>query len=139
MLNMEEYLEKKDQYEIIEHIKEYIKIFAKRPWGYLHNLIELMKNINKKAIFFEIIVITIEELNNYGKICLEERKCYCRYHSLIYFEKAYSFFKKYILDFKNMVICIGKIKEKCKKQVAVSDSYIKKINSNAILLTEKYL
>ena len=138
LLNMKEYLTKADTTEIINHIKEYIKVFAKQSSGYLDNLIEMMKNINKK-IFFEIVVIVIEELNNCGKKCLQERKSYCRYHSLIYFEKAYSFFKKYIGDFKSMTVCNKEIIKKCKDEVAVSDSYIKDINSNAILLSQTYL
>ena len=138
LLNMKEQITKNDQNEVIKHIKEYIKVFAKQSSGYLDSLIEMMKDINKK-VFYEIIVITIEELNNCGKKCLEERKKYCRYHSLIFFEKAYSFFKKYIGDFKNMMTCNKEIREKCKNEVAVSDSYIKDINSNAILLTETYL
>ena len=138
MLNMKEHLTPADQKEAIKHIKEYIKVFAKQSSGYLDNLVEMMKTINKK-IFFEILVIVIEELNNCGKKCLEERKKYCRYHSLIFFEKAYSFFKKYIGDFKSILICSKEIREKCKSEVAVSDSYIRDINSNAILLTEIYL
>ena len=138
MLAMKEQITKGDQEQILKNIKEYIKTFAEQSTGYLDNLVELMKNENKK-IFFEIVVIVIEELNNFGKKCLEERKKYCKYHSLIYFEKAYSFFKKYIVDFKNMMTCTKDIREKCKNQVALSDSYIRDINSNAILLCDSSL
>ena len=138
MLNMKGCLTQYDKEEIIKDINEYIKVFGKQSSGYLDNLIEMMKNINKK-IFFEIIVLFIEELNNLGKACLKERKTYCRYHSLIYFEKAYSFFKKYIGDLKKLIICSKEIREKCKNEVAVSVSYFKDINSNTILLTTDLL
>ena len=138
MLDMKEQITKGDQAQILKNIKEYIKTFAKQSTGYLDNLLELMKNENKK-IFFEIVVMVIEELNNCGKKCLEERKKFCKYYSLMYFEKAYSFFKKYIVDFKNMMTCSKDIREKCKSQIALSDSYITDINSNAILLYESSL
>ena len=38
-----------------------------------------------------------------------------------------------------MMACSKDIREKCKNEVAVSDSYIQDINSNAILLTQTYL
>ena len=138
ILNMKEHLSKEDQETIVSNIKEYIIIFAKQSSGYLDNLVEMMKEINKK-IFFEIITIVIEELNNCGKKCLEERKKFCKYHSLIYFEKAFSFFKKYIGDFRNMTTCKKEIREKCKAQIALSESYKNDINSNAILLTQESL
>ena len=119
---------------IIKNIKEYIKIFTQQSSGYLDNLVEMMKEIEKK-IFFEIVSIVIEELNNCGKKCLEERKKFCKYHSLIYFEKANSYFKKYICDFKNTMTCKKEVRERFKNQIALSESYIKDINSNAILLT----
>ena len=134
MLNMKDQLSKDDQNSVINRIKEYIKIFAKQSSGYLDDLLEIMKEINKK-IFYEIVTIVIEELNNCGKKCLAERKKFCKYNSLKYFEKAYSIFTKYIGTFQNMSTCSIQIKKKCKEEIALSDSYINDINSNAILLT----
>ena len=138
VLNMKNYLSKADQESIIKRIKGYIIIFAEQSSGYLDDLIEMMKEINKK-IFFEIITIVIEELNKCGKKCLEARKKFCKYNSLKFFEKAYSFFTKYIGTFTNMSTCSNQIRAKCRAEVALSDSYIKDINSNAILLTEDSL
>ena len=134
LLNMKDQLSKDDQNSVINRIKGYIKIFAKQSSGYLDDLLEIMKEINKK-IFYEIVTIVIEELNNCGKKCLGERKKFCKYNSLKYFEKAYLIFTKYIGAFANMSTCSPQIKAKCKSEVALSDSYIKDINSNAILLT----
>ena len=133
VLNMKAQLTKGDEEYIINHIKEYIGIFTKQSSGYLDNLIEILKDANKK-IFFEIVIITIEQLNNCGKECIKESKKFCKYYSLMYFEKARAFFKKYIGEFKALGICGKKTIEKCKKEIALSQDYITDINSNAILL-----
>ena len=140
MLNMKEQLTKGDQEAINQKIKENIKIFVKQSSGYLNDLISLLKeNITNKKCFYEIILMTIEEFNLCGKTCLAERKSYCKYHSLIYFEKAHYYYKQYIGEFKNLAVCGKKFIEKCKNEVALSDSYISDINSNAILLCENSL
>ena len=133
VLNMKSQLTKGDEEEIIKHIKEYISLFSKQSSGYLDNLLEILKEVNKK-IFYEIVLIVIEQLNNCGKDCLKERKKFCKYYSLMYFEKARAIFKKYIGDPKALAICGNKSKEKCKNEIALSESYINDINSNAILL-----
>ena len=126
-----------DKQSIIEHIKGYIKIFALQNSGYLDSLLEMLKEIEIKT-FFEIISVVIEELNNCGKKCIEERKKFCKYNSLKYFEKAFSIFKRYIGSFSNSNIsrCNVKTKTKCKSEISLSESYINDINSNAILLSE---
>ena len=64
------------------------------------------------------------------------KKKFCRYNTLIYFEKAYSLFDKYINDFSKLTICSKGIIENCKKQVSISLVYINEIKSGAILLLE---
>ena len=73
------------------------------------------------------------------KELLTRKKKFCRYQSLIFFEKSLSFYKKYISDFKNLLTCSKDIREKCKNLVAVSQDYINDINSNAILLLDESL
>ena len=128
-----------DEENIIANIQKYIKIFAKQSWGYLDNLIDILKETKRKKTFFEIIIIIIEELNLGGKQCLTERKKFCRYHSLMYFEKAKTIFKKYIIDFKNLGVCNKDIIARYRNQVALSESYIIDINSNAIVLCDSSL
>ena len=57
-----------DQNLILERIKGYIKIFAQQSSGYLDDLLEMMKEKNKKSrqkkIFYEIVTIVIEKLND---------------------------------------------------------------------------
>ena len=89
---MKEQLSKEAQETIFTNIKEYIIIFAKQSSGYLVNLVEIMKEINKK-IFYEIIVIFIEELNNYGEKCFEERKKFYKYYLFIFLKKLILFLK----------------------------------------------
>ena len=137
VLNMQQ-ITNETQKKIINKIKEYIKVFTQQSSGYLDQLVELMKN-TKKKIFYEIILIVMEQLNECGKNCLQEKKKFCRYQSLIFFEKSLSFYKKYISDFKNLLTCSKDIREKCKNLVAVSQDYINDINSNAILLLDESL
>ena len=87
--------------KIKEKIKIYIKIFTIKSSGYLTDLLEIIKDLPEE-IFYEIITYTIQEINTIAKKCLEERKKFCRYNTLIYFEKAYSLFDKYINDFSKL-------------------------------------
>jgi hypothetical protein len=138
LVNMKGQITKGDTDTIIKNVKEYMKIFTEQSSGYLDNLVEIMKEMPKK-VFLEIVVNTIEQLNECGKKCLAERKKFCKYHSLIYFEKAEAFFKKYIGEIKSLA-AVGKIiMEKCKNQRAVSVTYISDINSGAIVLIENSL
>ena len=131
MLNMKEQLTNVDEENIINKIIINILIFINNNLGYLNNLVEMMK-ILPKNIFYKIVAIIIEKLNELGKKCLKERKRFCYYQSLAYFEKAYLFFIKYIIDFKNINICGEKIKEKFKSQLVLSISYIISLNKKEI-------
>ena len=66
LMNMKENITKGDIENILKNIKEYIKIFTKQNSGYLDDLVEIMKEMNKKY-FYEIIVIIMEQLNECGK------------------------------------------------------------------------
>jgi hypothetical protein len=138
LVNMKGQITKGDTDTIIKNVKEYMKIFAEQSSGYLDNLVEIMKEMPKK-VFLEIVVNTIEQLNECGKKCLAERKKFCKYHSLIYFEKAETLFKKYIGEIKSLAAVGKKIMDKCKNQRAVSVTYISDINSGAIVLIENSL
>ena len=138
LLEIKSQVSKGDIENITQKIKEYIKVFMEHNSGYLDDLIEVMKPINKK-IFYEIVVNSIEQLNECGKKCLIERKPFCKYRSLIYFEKAEAYFKKYIVEFKNLAVAGKKLSEKCRSQRAVSLTYIADINSGAVLLYETSL
>ena len=138
LVNMKDQITKGDTQNIIKNVNEYMKIFMEQSSGYLDNLVEIMKEMPKK-VFLEIVVNTIEQLNECGKKCLAERKKFCKYHSLIYFEKAETLFKKYIGEIKNLAAVGKSIMDKCKNQRAISVTYISEINSGAIVLIENSL
>ena len=46
--------------------------------------------------FYNIVIFVIEKLNNNGKSCVISNKKFCKYHSLMYFEQAKSYFEKYL-------------------------------------------
>ena len=128
-------ISKDEKNEIIEKIKNYIKIFTEKSSGYLNNLLETLKEL-PKAMFFEIIIYTMELMNKSGKKCLEERKKFCKYNSLMYFEKAYSLFNKYITDISKCAVCPIKTKENLKKQLEICLLYINEIETGSILLLD---
>ena len=137
VLNMKE-ITKENQKRIINKIAEYIKVFTQTSSGYLDDIIKVMEN-TKKKIFYEIITNVMHELNECGKQCLQEKKKFCRYYSLLYFEKVNFFFKKYIEDFRKLTTCSKELMTKCKNELVVSQSYINDINSNAIILLDESL
>ena len=139
-LNMEGEIQKNENKEIknniINKIKEYSYQFIVKSFGYLTDLVEAIKDFPKK-IFYEIIVYIMEQFNNCGKNCLKDMKKFCRYNSLIYFEKSLMFFKKYISDIRSVnKVCHKKIYDNCKLQYEECRIYLEDINSDAILLCE---
>ena len=98
-LNMKEQIEKKEnentKNKIIQKIKEYINEFIMKNSGYLNNLLETIKTIPKN-LFYEIVTYIMTKFNEYGKNCLKNMRKYCKYKSLIYFERSKWLFEKYI-------------------------------------------
>ena len=140
-LKIGEQMEKKQENKeiinnIINKVKEYCEQFISKSSGYLNDLVDNIKDFPKK-LFYEIIIYIMQRFNDYGKNCLKDMKKFCRYNSLIYFEKALFFFKKYITDLKNvMKECHKKIYDNCKLQYEESKIYLEDINSDAILLCQ---
>jgi len=130
--NYESSEENKNQ--IKENIKNYIKIFTLQTSGYLNDLLDILINIPKK-IFYEIIVFSMEQMNIGGKKCLEERKQFCRYNSLMFFERAYSLFNNYISNITKMVAYQASYK-KCQEELKVCLIYINEVKTGSILLLE---
>ena len=127
-------IDNETQKNIINKCKEYIAQFIEKCSGYLIDLVEGIKDFPKKY-FYEIIVFIMEKYNECGKKCLKDKQKFCRYNSLLYFEKTLMFCKKYITDMKDILkVCQKKIFENCKRQFDISRVYIEDINSNAILL-----
>ena len=124
---------------IIEKIINYIVIFTLKSYGYLNNLLDILEKSPKK-IFLEIVVITMGTMNFNGKKCLEERKEFCRYNSLIYFENAYSLFNKYIVNITKLTTIFlqdpNGIKEKFKNELKNCLLYINEVKTGSILLLE---
>ncbi len=139
VLNIKSQISKGDTEIIIKNITKYLKVFSKLSSGYLDELLEIMKGNMAKKIFLEIVVNVLEQLNECGKKCLEEMKKFCRYHSLLYFEKSNLYFKKYIGDVKKLSVCSKAVMDKCKEQVKYSNILISQIHSGAILLCEDSL
>ena len=131
-------LSKDDRKDIVGKINGYINVFTKQNSGYLDNLIETIKELKEKnkKVFYEIISNVIGKLNECGKQCLQEFKKFCKYQSLVYFEKANSYFKKYIVDIKKISMCDKSVIEKCKKEKEISESFISDISSGSISLYE---
>ena len=89
----------------------YLKIFTLKSSVYLNDLLDILEKSPRKY-FYKIIIFAMEQKNINGKKCLEERKQFCRYNSLIFFETAYSLFNQYIINFNKISICTKDIREK---------------------------
>ena len=135
ILNISKNENKEDKNTIINNIKNYIKIFSKKSSGYLFNLLDIFQNIPPKY-FYEIIIFTIQDINECGKECLKERKEFCRYNCLIYFERAVSLFNKYIIDINKIPAYPLELRKNCKSQMEISLLYLNDIKTGAILLLE---
>jgi hypothetical protein len=88
------------------------------------------------VFFYNIIISILEELNNCGKESIKDNKPFCKYHSLIYFEQAKSYYEKYLSNIDESLL-----KEKemnsLKKQKTIFIDYIKYINTGAIVLLDE--
>ena len=121
---------------IKNNIMNYLKIFALKSSGYLNGLLDILEKCSRRPIFYEIVIFVMEQKNINGKKCLEERKQFCRYNSLIFFESAYSLFNKYIINLPRIVTCPREVKEKCKEQLKLCLVYINEVKTGSILLLE---
>ena len=143
-LKSKEYCSDYDQKQIKEKFKKYVEVFSKISLGYLEKIIEddlkvLNEDKELKKIFLEIILYAVEQLNERGKECLQKKMKFCKYNSLIYFEKSQCLFIKYIGKASNLAICGGKLMNKAKDLFKSNHIYINEINSGAILLFEESL
>ena len=125
---------KENKNQIKENIKIYIKIFTLKTSGYLNDLLDILVN-SPKNIFYEIVVFAMEQMNKSGKKCLEERKQFCRYNSLMYFERAFSLYDKYINNISKLV-AYPEINKKCQEELKICLIYINDVKTGSILLLE---
>ena len=98
-----------------------------------------MKERMPKRIFLQVVVNVIVQLNEYGKKCLGEMKKFCRYLSLLYFEKSNIYYNKYIIDTKRLAVCSKQTIEKCKEKIIYNNIIIKEFHSGEVLLCEDSL
>ena len=143
-LKIQAYCRGEEQNKIKEKIKKYVEVFSKISLNYLNIIIEnKLKILNEdeefKKIFFEIIIFVVEKINKLGKEYLEKREKFCKYYSLIYFEKSEYFFSKYIGKPGNLSICDQKLVSKAKDITNSNKLYINEINSGAIFLFDESL
>ena len=137
ILNTKEKYDSSEENEI--HIKDsitnYINIFTKKTSGYLYNLLNILLNAPKK-FFYEIVVYAMEQMNFNGKKCLEERKPFCKYNCLMFFESSFSLFNKYIINISKLAAYTN-ISNKCREQLKICLLYINEVKNGSILLLEE--
>ena len=128
-----------DKKHIMDKIKEYIEVFINKSSGYLNNLLEILQGLGKKTkfriFFYNIIIFVFEKLNKEGKECIKNNKKFCKYHSLMYFEQANMYYKKYCSDMDEDLLNL-KDKNSLNDQKEIFLDYIKNIKSGAIVLCE---
>ena len=134
-------IEKGEQKRIINNIKKYIETFINKSSGYLSDILDLLSNListKKKIIFYGIIIFIIEKLNENGKKCLKKYEKYAKYHSLIYFEQAQAYYRKFLSNI-NEALLNKNDNESLQKAKKDFSNYIPDIKSGAIVLYEDTL
>ena len=130
-------IDKGDQKHIKEKIKQYIIIFADKSSGYLNSLVEILSKLVKKkkfqVFFYEIIITIMEELNKCGKEAISSNKKFCKYHSLMYFEQANSYYDKYLANIDTAKLN-DKLMKSIEQQKEICTDFLRDINSGAIVL-----
>jgi len=84
-------------------------------------------------------MFVVEKMNELANECIQKRAKFCKYNSLIYFERSDYFFSKYIGKPGNLDICEQKLVEKAKEITKNNQVNINEINSGAILLLDECL
>ena len=122
--------------QIFEKIKKYITLFINKSTGYLNSLLEILEDLTKKNMevnFYNIVIVVIENLNNNGRTCLFSNKKFCKYHSLMYFEQAKSYYEKYFSNGNEEALLPGNDLNSIEEQKKIFSDNIKNINSKAII------
>ena len=105
VLNMEYRIEIETHIKIIEKIKNYINVFITKSFGYLENLVKILKI--PENILYKIVAYIFVKLYENGKKCIGYYTKNCSYYALKYFEKADFFFEKYIQKLQYLKICFN--------------------------------
>ena len=105
VLNMEYRIEIETDIKIIEKIKNYINVFITKSFGYLENLVKILKI--PENILYKIVAYIFVKLYENGKKCIGYYTKNCSYYALKYFEKADFFFEKYIQKLQYLKICFN--------------------------------
>ena len=128
-------LEESKQESIFNNIKKYLLIFIDKSSAYLDNLVETLSKMpkSKKTDFYVLIIFIMEKLNELGGKCIKEKKEFSKYHSLMYFEQARSYYEKYLEKvnpafFDRNSLCSLNVQKK------IFTEKIQDINSGAIIL-----
>jgi len=132
-------IDKEEENHIKDKIKEYIEVFINKSSGYLNDLLEILQGIGKKIklkiFFYNIIIFVLERLNKEGKECIESNKKFCKYHSLMYFDQANMYYKKYLSNINESLLKPEEMKL-LKEQKEIFIDFINFIKCGAIVLCE---
>ena len=128
-------LDKSEQKTIFNKIKKYLLIFIDKSSAYLDNLVETLSKMpkSKKKDFYLLIIFIMEKLNELGGKCIKEKKEFSKYHSLMYFEQARSYYEKY-LEKVNPALFKKESLDSLNLQKKIFTENIQDINSGAIIL-----
>lgn len=119
--------------KIINKIKERMKNLISVV-GYVADLLDIFIDVreNSKNEFYQILYNFMELMNNEGNNKMENQK-FCRYYSILYFEKAFYCYKKYTIDDDLMKIDRD-IKIKLEEQIQKNKKKLYEIKSFATVI-----
>ena len=135
-------IDRGDKKKIFENIFKYIEVFITQSSGYLNNLLEILKELQnfpkKKRFhleFYRIVIFVMKKLNEKGKEYIYSNKKFCKYHSLMYFEQAKSYYEQYLSEV-NETLLEEESMESLKRQKDICLDYLEDIRSGAVVLCE---
>ena len=120
-----------------ETVLEKLYLYTKELFlSYIETLKSITTKKKFKIYFYEIIIFSMEKLNELGKEYITSNKQFCKYHSLIYFEQSKSYYDKYLSNIDEALLDAKNL-ETLNSQKEICNSYIKDINCGAIVLCEE--
>ena len=123
---------KSEKHNILENIRKFIEIFIYNNSGYLNTLLEILKKI-KKVDFNNIVRFVMEKLNEKGKEYIYSNTKFCKYHSLMFFEKSKSFYEQY-LSGVNQAYFTSVLLRSLNREKNLCLEYLEDIKSGVIVL-----
>ena len=124
---------------IYEKIKKYIQLFIFEFSTFVDDLVDILSPLEKgkeSFLFHDLIIFIMKNLNDNGVKYAYKDKEFCKYHSLMYFEKSYSFYEKYLAKAEKKLLG-KKIFPILEKEKQICSEFLDDIKSGSIIFSQE--